>query len=68
VDDGQPARVGFEICAQQGCRAGMVLKEPVLKAMKAGKEAKATIVSPQGKEVGIPISLSGFTAAIGSLK
>lgn len=68
VDENKSIAFPYEVCDPVGCRAGFDLKEEFLKQFKAGKEAKLTFANTQRKSITIPISLSGFSAGINSLK
>lgn len=68
VDDNDAVAFPFEVCDPVGCRAGIELKDPLLKQFKSGNKAKLTFASMQRKPIGVPISLSGFTAGLKSLK
>jgi len=61
-------RVPFAQCTQAGCQARMALDDKMVTKMKAGKQMIVAFLTTQQKQLGFPISLSGFTAAIGSLK
>lgn len=68
VDDNDAIAFPFEVCDPVGCRAGVELKDDLLKQFKSGKKAQLTFASIQRKPVGLPISLTGFTAGLKSLK
>jgi len=68
VDDNDAIAFPFEVCDPVGCRAGVELKGDLLKQFKSGNKAKLTFASIQRKPVGLPISLSGFTAGLKALK
>lgn len=68
VDENEAIAFPFEVCDPVGCRAGVELKDDLLKQFKSGKKAKLTFASMQRKPVGVPISLNGFTAGLKSLK
>jgi len=68
VDENEAIAFPFEVCDPVGCRAGIELKDDLLKQFKTGNKAKLTFASMQRKPIGVPISLSGFTAGIKSLK
>lgn len=68
VDNNEAIRFPFEVCDPVGCRAGFDLKDEFLSQLKSGKEAKLTFANMQRKTISLPVSLSGFTAGINSLK
>lgn len=61
-------RAPFVQCIQDGCQARMQLDNKMINKMKSGKKMIVAFLTPQQKQLAFPISLSGFTAAIGSLK
>jgi len=61
-------RVPFAQCTQAGCQARIALEDKMITKMKGGKQMVVAFISPPQKQLGFPISLSGFTAALGSLK
>src|SRR5699024_5339255 len=63
VDGGQAQHYPFQVCLEQGCRANFPLDNAVLNRLKNGQSAEVTIVSPQGNQMQLQISLMGFTAA-----
>ena len=64
VDDGEAERFPVQICLQAGCRSSIELTEDLVSQMKAGERATLTIADPQNRQVDIPLSLLGFTAAL----
>jgi len=68
VDDGKPVRVRVERCVASGCIAGFPLNKELLAAFKAGSKAFVTIHDSRRKPATLPVSLSGFTAALTSLR
>ena len=67
VDEGEAMRIPYERCLGIGCRASTLLGDKMIAVMKKGKQAKVVFADPQGKQVAVPVSLSGFTAAFNSL-
>jgi invasion protein IalB len=61
-------RAPFVQCIQNGCQARMQLDNKMVAKMKGGKKVIVAFLTPQQKQLAFPISLSGFTAAINSLK
>jgi len=69
VDKGdEAARAPFMQCIKDGCQARLVLDGALMNKMKAGNRLRVAFFTPQKKELAFPISLSGFTAAVNSLK
>lgn len=68
VDSGEEIRVPIEVCNRGGCQAGINLKSPLREAMLKGNTLKLTIYDPAGQSATLPVSLSGFTAGLGSLR
>lgn len=61
-------RAPFVQCIQDGCQARIQLENKMVTKMKGGKKMIVAFLTPQQKQLAFPISLSGFTAALGSLK
>lgn len=68
IDENKAIGFPYEVCDQVGCRAGFDIKDDILKQLKAGSQAKLTFANMQRKTITVPISLSGFTGGINSLK
>ncbi len=67
VDQNEPKAVPFERCIPDGCVVRAPIAATMLEQMKSGGTAYL-IVSPSPDErVRLPISLSGFTAALNNL-
>ena len=64
VDDGEAERFPVQICLQAGCRSSIELSDDLVRRMKGGARATLTIADPQNRQVDIPLSLLGFTAAL----
>jgi invasion protein IalB len=71
IDDGERQRVEISLCEKVGCRIEMLLKPDLLTQLKAGTKATVSfhVFDQQGKqpEVDVPISLLGFSAALGEV-
>ena len=65
IDDGPIYEMGFEFCSPQGCRVRFNIDEKLLGSFKGGNKAEIVFFNPARKRVQVPISLKGFTAAIG---
>jgi invasion protein IalB len=69
IDDGkEEARAPYVQCIQDGCQTRLQMSKELITKMKAGKRLIISFLTPQQKQLAFPISLSGFTAAINSLK
>ncbi len=68
VGEGKAARVPITTCLPQGCQAGAQLDNEFTARLKKGSKMIVTFIGPDGKQVNAPISLSGFTAGIDSMK
>ena len=68
IDSGSEVPLQVNRCERQGCRIEMLLKPDLLARLKSGSQAKVLFEAfdPQGepRQLGIPISLLGFTAAL----
>lgn len=68
VDEGAKNTFPVEVCTPDGCRAGLEIKPELMASLKAGSKAKVTFANLQRQGLTVPVSLKGFTAAVGSLK
>jgi len=68
VGEGKAARVPITTCLPQGCQAGAQLDKEFTDRLKKGKKLIVTFLGPDGKQINAPISLSGFTAGLDSMK
>jgi len=68
VGEGKAARVPITTCLPQGCQAGVQLDKEFTERLKKGTKLIVTFLGPDGKQINAPISLSGFTAGIDSIK
>jgi len=68
VDEGKTGRIPVDTCDPAGCRAGVELDAEFLAGMKKGNELNVTFGGRNRQGITVPISLKGFTAALGSLK
>jgi len=64
VDENEPVRFPIQLCSRNGCRADIELTSALVTQMRAGSEAVLVIADPQGRGVGLPLSLQGFSAAL----
>ena len=68
IDDNQPIRFPVQLCLASGCRADIELSDALVGQMRAGAEGVLTIVDPQGRNVELPMSMLGFSAALDELQ
>ena len=69
IDDSEDAaNAPYVQCIQDGCQARIAMDDKMITKMKGGKMLNIAFLTPQQKQLGFPISLNGFTAAIDSLK
>lgn len=69
IDEGEEAaRAPYIVCITEGCQARVTLDEKLTSAMKGGKLLRVAFLIPPQKELAFPVSLNGFTSAIGALK
>ena len=64
VDGNDPVNFPIQICLRSGCRTDIALNEELLSQMLAGTQAQLTIADPQNREIQLPLSLLGFSAAL----
>jgi invasion protein IalB len=65
----EPVKLTYFLCAAQGCTTvATPLPAGVVEAMKKGNEASIRVAAPNKQVVGLPLSLKGFTKALGSLQ
>ncbi len=67
-DKGKAARVPVTTCTPQGCQAGAQLDKEFTARLQKGTKLIVTFMGPDGKQINAPISLSGFTAGLESVK
>jgi len=69
MDDVEPIKLAYFLCAQQGCTTvATALTPAMIEAMKKGEKAVVRVAAPNKQVVGLPLSLTGFTKALASLK
>lgn len=67
IDDEDIGRAGFVRCIAEGCLAEVILEDELLNKLRRGQQATFIVfVSPEDG-IGIPISLSGFSAGYDAL-
>jgi invasion protein IalB len=69
IDSAEGAALPFEWCVQEGCIVRLGLRDAEIAAMKRGKIVKLTVssIADPNAPVELDLSLTGFTAAYGSL-
>lgn len=67
VDSKQVRAAPFEICGPAGCVVRQAMSEDFLDEMRGGNTARLTIVAAPQNEIGVNISLRGFTRAFNEL-
>ncbi len=68
VDGNAMGKIPYVRCVQQGCVGQFAFTDAQFAAFKAGAKANITVVRGDGREITVPLSLSGFTAATDSLR
>lgn len=68
IDEGTALRLQIEVCNPNGCHTRLALEEPLIDDFKVGRQAKVTFQDGRQREVAVPVSLTGFTAAFKALK
>ena len=64
-----PVKLPFFLCAAEGCTSvATPLPGGMIEAMKKGESAVIRVAAPNKQVVGLPLSLKGFTKALGKLK
>lgn len=67
VDDGPPQRFRYERCEADGCLAPLILGDDLIRALKAGRQARVAFFDASRREISVPVSLLGFTAGYDTL-
>ena len=68
VDEREPVVFPFELCKPSGCEVQITLDQALYSMLSTGAGGKVTIQVPPGRNVVVPFSLKGFTAALTALK
>lgn len=68
IDEGETLQIPVEICLPNGCHTRLALEGDLLKRLKAGQQAKLAFHDSRQKQITVPVSLAGFTAALKALK
>jgi invasion protein IalB len=67
VDERPPRTFPFEVCDSETCQVRAILEGDLLEDFKAGVEGQVKYQNSAGQSRTVPISLKGFTAALGAL-
>jgi len=67
VDKNKPINVPVQTCMPAGCRAVLPLNDELIAQMKKGNQGQVRFFDGQRRELGVPVSLLGFTAGFGAL-
>jgi invasion protein IalB len=68
IDQSEPKGLPFRHCDTGGCATPWPLAETDIAALKQGSELMVIFKNIEGKSLGLPVSLSGFTAAFSRLQ
>ncbi len=68
IDDADTIVFDFITCSEEGCLASIALTDELMAAMRGGAEALFIIYYEDQTGIGVPISLSGFTAGLDALE
>lgn len=62
IDQTDIGSAGFERCLQNGCIANISMDEKLISQLRAGKQALFLLYQTPEEGIGVPLSLSGFSA------
>ena len=68
IDKGQSYELAFETCGQKGCRVRFSIDDTLLGTFKGGNVVEIVFYNGARKAIRIPVSLKGFTAALGQIR
>ena len=68
IDSGETKHLILERCDKNGCRAGLVLEDVLVAAMKRGEKLQVQFHDAARRAIEVPVSLAGFTAGLAALK
>jgi invasion protein IalB len=68
IDQGETRGLPIRSCDPRGCATPWPLSEADVAALKAGQELVVIFQDIDGKKLGLPVSLQGFTAAFSQLR
>jgi len=67
IDNGETTQFDYGSCIPKGCVVGAGLTDIQITSMKTGKEAQFTFKDNHSRDIVVPVSLKGFTAALRSI-
>lgn len=67
IDDNPPLKFDVRYCDGNGCHAHVTFNERILDMMRGGNVAMITLQSADGQSMQIPMSLNGFSKALGEI-
>jgi len=67
-DEGKPERFDVETCDQKGCYLQIPISNEMLGEMAKGKQMSVTFQNLSKQDIGVPVSLAGFTVAYDKIK
>ena len=68
VDEGKSERYPIQTCAQNGCFAAVPVADPVIGALRGGKNLKVAFQSVTGQTITVTMPLGGFSLAYDKIK
>jgi invasion protein IalB len=68
IDQGETRGLPIRSCDPRGCATPWPLSEADIAALKQGQELVVIFQDIDGKKLGLPVSLQGFTAAFSQLR
>ena len=67
VDGKNPKKFPYQACFKTGCQAGFPVDSEMLSSFRSGNKAIIKIYDLSHEPIDIPVSLSGFSAAINAI-
>nr|WP_306265256.1 invasion associated locus B family protein [Pararhizobium sp. IMCC3301] len=67
IDSEDVGRAGFVRCVSEGCLAEVIMEDALLDKLRRGEQATFIVFETPEAGIGIPISLSGFSAGYDAL-
>ena len=68
IDQGKVTRFEYGSCIPKGCIVGTGLSDADVATMKKGTEMHFTFKDNRNRDIAVPVSLSGFTAAMRAIQ
>lgn len=68
IDYGELSRFDYGSCIPKGCIVGTGLSDAQITAMRKGHEAQFTFKDNRNRDIAVPVSLNGFTAALRAIE